>query len=89
MNQQIAQTNEQIKGVQAQLQSVIKQYDLIEKDGELKSQQYRTDIGPIDILAREKNTNNYVVIELKRNQTSDSTVGQIARYMGWVEEHLQ
>ena len=66
-----------------------KKYDLIEEDGELKSQQYRTDIGPIDILAREKNTNNYVVIELKRNQTSDSTVGQIARYMGWVEEHLQ
>ena len=66
-----------------------KKYDLIEEDGELKSQQYRTDIGPIDILAKEKNTNNYVVIELKRNQTSDSTVGQIARYMGWVEEHLQ
>ena len=28
-------------------------------------------------------------IELKRNQTSDDTVGQIARYMGWVEEHLE
>jgi hypothetical protein len=65
-----------------------KLYDLIEEGGELKSQQYRTDIGPIDILAREKNTGNYVVIELKRNQTSDATVGQIARYMGWVEEHL-
>ena len=65
-----------------------KLYDLIEEDGELKSQQYRTDIGPIDILAREKNTGNYVVIELKRNQTSDDIVGQIARYMGWVEEHL-
>jgi CRISPR/Cas system-associated exonuclease Cas4 (RecB family) len=66
-----------------------KKYDLIEEDGVLKSQQYRTDIGPIDILAIEKGTNNFVVIELKRNQSSDDTVGQIARYMGWVEEHLE
>ena len=33
-----------------------KKYDLIIKDGELESQQYRTDIGPIDILATDKNT---------------------------------
>ena len=65
-----------------------KKYDLIIKDGELESQQYRTDIGPIDILATDKNTREYVVIELKRNQTSDQTIGQIARYMQWVEENL-
>ena len=65
-----------------------KKYDLIIKDGELESQQYRTDIGPIDILATDKNTGEYVVIELKRNQTSDQTIGQIARYMQWVEENL-
>jgi len=63
-------------------------YSLIEEEGELKSQQYRTSIGPIDILAKDKSTGDYVVIELKRNQTSDDTVGQIARYMGWVKEHL-
>ena len=66
-----------------------KKYDLIEEDGIQKSQQYKTDIGPIDILAKDKQTGDYVVIELKRNQTSDDTVGQIARYMGWVEEHLE
>jgi hypothetical protein len=65
-----------------------KRMDLIIEEGELISQQYRTDIGPIDILAKDKQTGNYVVIELKKNQTSDDTVGQIARYMGWVQERL-
>ena len=64
-----------------------KKYDLIEEDGVLVSQQYKTDIGFIDILAKDRKTGDYVVIELKRNQTSDDTVGQIARYMGWVGEH--
>lgn len=63
-------------------------YELIYDDGHLLSQQYRTSIGPIDILAKDKAKGNYVVIELKRNQTSDDTVGQITRYMGWVREHL-
>lgn len=68
--------------------SLGKDYELIVEDGELKSQQYRTDIGPIDILAKDKKTGSYVVIELKKGQTSDDTVGQIARYMGWVEDKL-
>ena len=63
-------------------------YDLLYEEGVLVSQQYRTSIGPIDILAREKASGNYVVVELKRNQTSDDTVGQILRYMGWVSENL-
>jgi len=62
-------------------------YDLIYEEGELISQQYRTDIGPIDILVIDKLSKNYVVIELKRNQTSDDTVGQLARYMGWIKNH--
>ena len=57
-------------------------------DGQLESQQYKTDIGNIDILAKEKNSDNYTVIELKKNQTSDATIGQITRYMGWVDKHL-
>lgn len=64
-----------------------KKYDLIEEDGEEVSQQYRTGIGKIDILAEDKKTKQLVVIELKKNQTSDDTVGQLARYMGWLEEH--
>ena len=63
-----------------------KKYDLIYEEGDLKSQQYMTDIGRIDILAKDKKDGHHVVIELKRNQTSDDTVGQILRYMGWIEE---
>lgn len=64
-----------------------KKYDLIEEDGVIISQQYKTDIGRIDILAEDKKSKQYVVIELKKNQTSDDTVGQITRYMGWLDEH--
>jgi endonuclease NucS-like protein len=64
-----------------------KRYDLIEENGEMVSQQYATAMGPIDILVQDKKTQQYVVIELKRDQTSDQTVGQLARYMGWLEEN--
>jgi restriction system protein len=62
-------------------------FELIEENGNLVSQQYRTDIGTIDILARDRKDGAYVVIELKRNQSSDDTVGQVLRYMGWFDEH--
>jgi hypothetical protein len=65
-----------------------KQFELIEEDGEIVSQQYRTDVGNIDLLVRDKKTKQYVVIELKRGQTSDRTVGQLARYMSWIKEKL-
>ena len=63
-----------------------KRYGLIIEEGELLSQQYKTDIGPIDILAKDEQNNSYVVIELKKNQTSDDTIGQLTRYMGWIKE---
>ena len=31
---------------------------------------------------------NYAAIELKKDKTSDKVVGQIQRYMAWVEENL-
>ncbi len=60
--------------------------NLIEEDDKF-SQQYPTDIGKIDILATDRETGQYVVIELKKDKTSDVVVGQIARYMGWVQKH--
>lgn len=66
-----------------------KKYDLIEEEGRMISQQYPTSIGKIDILAKDKKTKNYVVIELKKNQTSDDTIGQLSRYMGWVKQELK
>ena len=50
--------------------------------------EYPCSIGRIDILAYHRKKSKWLVIELKRNQTSDSTVGQVLRYMGWVQEEL-
>ena len=51
-------------------------------------QQYATDIGAIDILAVEPHTKSFVVIELKKGRPSDSVMGQVLRYMGWVQQNL-
>lgn len=64
-----------------------KLYELIEEDGDIVSQQHPTETGPIDLLVKDRNSGEYVVIELKRGQTSDDTVGQLTRYMGWVKKY--
>jgi restriction system protein len=66
-----------------------KKYDLIYENGNLISKQFKNEIGIIDILAGDKLNKNYVVIELKRNQTSDDTFGKLTSYMGWVKRHLK
>jgi restriction system protein len=43
------------------------------------------DVGRIDILAISKDKKELLVIELKRGQTSDVVVGQILRYMGYIQ----
>ena len=50
--------------------------------------EYPTSIGRIDLLAKRRDGQEYLVIGLKRGQTSDDTIGQILRYMGWVEVEL-
>jgi Endonuclease NucS len=45
------------------------------------------DLGFIDILAKDRGTGDFVVIELKRDRTDDEVVGQLSRYMGWIKEH--
>jgi restriction system protein len=65
-----------------------KKYDIFEEDGELVGQQYQSDTGPIDILAISKDRKELLVVELKRGRVSDSVVGQIQRYMGFVKEEL-
>jgi len=49
--------------------------------------QYVTDVGRIDLLARDA-SERYVVIELKRDRVPDKTIGQILRYMGWIKQNL-
>jgi len=65
-----------------------KDYDIYEEDGELVGQQYRSDTGPIDILAISKDKKELLVVELKKGRVTDSVVGQIQRYMGYVLEEL-
>ena len=65
-----------------------KHYDIFEEDGEIVGQQYPSDTGPIDILAISKDKKELVVVELKKGRASDTVVGQIQRYMGYVKEEL-
>lgn len=44
------------------------------------------EIGELDMLAKNKSGNKWLVIELKKGPGSDKTIGQILRYMGWVKE---
>jgi len=75
---------------------IIKNWDIIDfgkklfiysdDDGTL-GQQYITDVGVIDILAKDAE-GNFVVMELKRAETKYHVVGQILNYITWVEENL-
>ncbi len=64
-----------------------KRYDLFQ-DESGDGQQYPTDTGPIDILAISKDQKELLVVELKKGRASDSVVGQIQRYMGYVLDEL-
>ena len=66
-----------------------KKYDIYSEEDELVGQQYPTDTGPIDILAISKeDQKELLVVELKKGRASDSVVGQIQRYMGYVKDEL-
>ena len=65
-----------------------KQYIIYEDDGQKIGQQYNTDTGPIDILAVSKNQKELLVIELKKGRASDRVVGQVQRYMGFIQDEV-
>lgn len=56
------------------------QYPTVSPDGK--------EIGYIDILALDRATSEFLVIELKKGRESDKVVGQTLRYIGWVKENL-
>jgi hypothetical protein len=59
------------------------------KEWNLKeSQKNISEAGVIDILARHNSETKWLIVEIKKNISSDKTVGQIQRYMGWVKENL-
>ena len=63
-------------------------YVRFEEEVEGKRKKFRTDTGEIDILAISKDKSEYLVIELKKGRASDSVVGQIQRYMGYIKEEV-
>jgi restriction system protein len=63
-------------------------FDIYEEDGERVGQQFPTDTGPIDILAISKDHKTLLVVELKKGRASDVVVGQLLRYMGFVQDEL-
>lgn len=50
--------------------------------------QYSTTVGPIDLLAQDRKSGEFVVIELKKGRSADKVFGQLSRYMGWVRKNL-
>lgn len=58
------------------------------QDGDQTGRPFPADTWSIDFLAIDNETGDWVVIELKRGQSSDATIGQVLRYIGWVRENM-
>lgn len=64
-------------------------WELYSEEGEPDAgYEYPSGVGRIDLLARHRTEKQWLVIELKKDQTSDASVGQVLRYMGWVKQEL-
>jgi restriction system protein len=49
-------------------------YALLDNDGDMIAKQYPTGVGPIDILARSKDSKEWLVIELKKGRSGDQLI---------------
>lgn len=92
-------TDEQIFGLELHLHDFLRDnwdqtelgcdWALLEEDGEVIGYKYNTrEVGEIDLLARHRTDQRWLVVELKRGRTSDQAVGQALRYRGWVRRKL-
>ncbi|QUJ73863.1 hypothetical protein KDQ40_16325 (plasmid) [Haloarcula marismortui ATCC 33800] len=50
--------------------------------------EFSTGVGRPDILLTHKTDSRVCVVELKKSNSSDRAVGQLLRYVGWIDEHL-
>ena len=51
--------------------------------------EYSTGIGRPDILLTHTSGERVCVLELKKGRTSDRAVGQLLRYVGWVQDNIE
>ena len=65
-----------------------KEFDIYSENDKQVGQQFPTDTGPMDILAISKDKKKFLVVELKKGRASDSVVGQVQRYMGYIVKKL-
>ena len=61
---------------------IVGQLDTLEPGLTLISRQEPSEVGRLDLLARDREGQT-VIIELKAGEAKDSSIGQIARYIGW------
>ena len=59
--------------------------DVLESGLTLVRQQYTTPVGRIDILFQDRH-GKYLVVETKKGLESDRVIGQISRYVGYLEQ---
>lgn len=68
--------------------SLASEWDIYARPGEPEAgYEFSTPIGRIDLLARHHSEPRWLVIELKRQASSDQVVGQVMRYIGWIKAH--
>lgn len=61
---------------------IVSHLDVLEPGLTLVSRQESSEVGRLDLLARDAEGRT-VIIELKAGEAKDSSIGQIARYIGW------
>jgi restriction system protein len=59
------------------------------KSFDLVGSQVQTETGPLDILAQSKDGKILLVVELKLRRATDDVLGQVQRYMGWVQAQAE
>lgn len=64
---------------------IVSHLDALEPGLTLVSRQVRSEVGILDLLAKSRDGQT-VIIELKAGEAKDSSIGQIARYVGWYRE---
>ena len=68
------------------LEDILEQdIELVEPGMRLLDRQLPTEVGRIDLFARDK-VGRYTIIELKKGKTDDEVFGQLSRYMGWCKK---